>query len=208
VTARFITLEGPDGVGKTEQARRLAFSLQRAGHSVHLLTEPADCPIGSIIRRAQRHEVQLDRRTMALLYTADRQQNSPHIEAMLADGTWIIGDRGALSTWAYAAASSHFDPDVVAWADTLSMFCAKPDLILVLRAPVDVCLARLRDRGADPEMYEDRSTQEHVHVAYDNARNVTMLRRVVRYVDATGTPGAVEARIAKAVAAMTEREAA
>ncbi|MEH1130157.1 dTMP kinase [Micromonospora sp. CPCC 206061] len=92
MTSLFIAVEGPNGVGKTTIATRLATRLQdRTGGSVHLTTEPTDTPLGRLLRAS---ESVLHGRPLALTLAADR---AAHVESevipALDNGRHVVTDR-------------------------------------------------------------------------------------------------------------------
>ena len=101
----FITLEGPEGAGKSTQAARLAELLRVAGASVTLTREPGGTRLGERIREAVL-DPDVDLRhapwTDALLFNAARAQLLAEVvEPAIAGGTIVICDRFADSTLAY-----------------------------------------------------------------------------------------------------------
>ena len=100
----FITLEGPDGSGKTTQAAALIPALRQSGYQVLPTREPGGTPVGEQIR-AIVHDLRntdIVPRTEILLYLASRAQLveqviRPHLQA----GEVVICDRYADSTLAY-----------------------------------------------------------------------------------------------------------
>ncbi len=100
----FITLEGPDGSGKTTQARLLASYLQRQGREVILTREPGGTAIGTQIRDVLHNlnNTEMHPHAEVLLYLASRAQLVAEvIRPALAEGKFIISDRFADSTLAY-----------------------------------------------------------------------------------------------------------
>ncbi len=92
MTSAFLAVEGPNGVGKTTIAIRLATQLQvRTGRPVHLTSEPTDTPLGWLLRRS---ESVLQGRALALALAADR---AAHVEVeiipALDDGRHVVTDR-------------------------------------------------------------------------------------------------------------------
>src|SRR6059058_2875130 len=90
---RFITLEGPDGSGKTTAARHLAEWLRSRGKSALLTGEPGGTPVGDEIRRIVLHHRgvadDLDPRADALLFAAQRAQHVARlIRPALERGEW------------------------------------------------------------------------------------------------------------------------
>ncbi len=88
----FIAVEGPNGVGKTTIAARLADRLAEIGAAgVHLTSEPTRTPLGQLLRR---QEAVLHGRALALALAADR---AAHVETeiipRLDDGLHVVTDR-------------------------------------------------------------------------------------------------------------------
>ena len=76
----FITLEGPDGGGKSTQAQGLAEHLRRVGYAVTLTREPGGTEIGDQIRDLlhDRQHTEMDARAEILLYSAYAHSTSPN----------------------------------------------------------------------------------------------------------------------------------
>ena len=103
----FITLEGPEGAGKTLQAERLAAALAERGHTVRLTREPGGTRLGERIRsivlaEASKGDGLVDASADALLFNAARAQLVAEvIKPALAAGEVVVCARFADSTLAY-----------------------------------------------------------------------------------------------------------
>jgi dTMP kinase len=100
----FLTLEGPEGSGKSTQARRLAARLEAAGRSCVVTREPGGTALGEEVRRILLHAAELEPvpAADALLFNAARAQLvSQVIRPALERGDVVICDRFADSTLAY-----------------------------------------------------------------------------------------------------------
>jgi dTMP kinase len=154
VRARFITLEGGEGAGKTTQARLLADALRAHGFSVLLTREPGGAP-GSEVLRGLLLSAEADWSLPAetLLHFAARAEHvEKTIRPALAAGTWVVCDRFFDSTMVYQGFALGGDRAAIA---TLSnMLGLWPDLTIVLDADVPTAVARLRARGAAADRYE------------------------------------------------------
>ena len=113
---RFITLEGPEGSGKTTAARHLTDWLRTRGMETVLTAEPGGTPLGEEIRRIVLHmrgmSDDLDPRADALLFAAGRAQHvSSVIRPALERGAWVVCARYLDSSLAYQGAGYGNDPD-------------------------------------------------------------------------------------------------
>lgn len=143
----FITIEGPDGGGKTTQAERLAAHLRDLGKRVHLTREPGGTWLGERIR-----ELLLDRTGSvaptdpladAFLFNAARRQLvreviRPELEA----GTTMVCARFTDSTLAYQGYGAGLDIDLLRQLNDAATDGLHPDLTLLLDVPVEAGLAR------------------------------------------------------------------
>lgn len=131
--SKFITLEGPDGSGKTTQAHLLVEWLRESDYDVTLTREPGGTEIGDQIR-AVLHDPQntaMDARTEILLYSASRAQHAAQlIRPALAAGRVVISDRYADSTLAYQGYGRGLDLGELRAITTFATGGLTPDLTL------------------------------------------------------------------------------
>ncbi len=162
--ARFITLEGGEGAGKSTQARRLASVLRTEGINVLETREPGGSPGAEEIRR--------------LLTTGEPDRWSPMAETLLhfaarADhirrtirpalkaGRWVCCDRFADSTMAYQGYGHGIDGDFIARLAAAVLGDLRPDLTLVFDLPVEQGLARAAKRAGQEDRYEKMDIRFH-----------------------------------------------
>lgn len=165
----FITLEGPDGCGKTTQAALLAAALSARGNEVVCLREPGGTPLSEKIRALLLDPAHTDMCSDCelLLYEASRAQLTRQvIEPALAHGKVVVCDRYYDSTYAYQAGGRRLDEGLVREANRLGSCGYTPDVTLVLNLPVDVALSRATQGGADRMEAEGDAFQQRVHDAY------------------------------------------
>ncbi len=146
----FITLEGPDGGGKSTQARELAAYLRQEGRDVLLTREPGGTPIGDQIRKVL---MSLDNAGMIpraefLLFSASRAQLvhqiiRPHLEK----GGVVVCDRFYDSSLAYQGYGHQLDRSTLLTITAFATGGLKPDLTLLLDLPVESGLGRRREAG-------------------------------------------------------------
>jgi dTMP kinase len=141
----FITLEGPDGSGKTSQADRLARDLEREGRTTVLVREPGGTALGERLRDLLLHrsEIAIDPLSDALLFNAARAQLvSEVIRPALAVGATVVCARFADSTLAYQGYGAGVDLDVLRGLEAIATGGLTPDLTILLDLPVEQGLAR------------------------------------------------------------------
>lgn len=168
MAGKFITIEGPDGVGKSTLARGLHSELALKGHQVVLTREPGDGPVGPQIRQILLEGVDIDSWTEVFLFLADRRQ---HVEQLirpaLERGDWVICDRFVDSTIVYQGYGRDLDIGLLRKLNKIATSGLMPDLTLVLDLPVEAALARigsndLFDSGAPSRGQDDRLDREPI----------------------------------------------
>lgn len=173
---KFIVIEGCDGSGTTTQARMLA---ERLGDTNSVVGhEPTGGVIGSIIRRALRHEIDFTWDAMALLFAADRIDHCRRVIApLLVGGTHVICDRYWLSSLVYQTLTADFNEvpgvdsfgankDVLEWVRSLNRRIIQPDVCFVLAVGDEGAAERRQKRGGKPELFEKAELQKRVAEAY------------------------------------------
>ena len=146
---RFITLEGPDGSGKTTAARHLAEWLRSRGEPTVLTGEPGGTALGEEVRRLVLHQRDvsddLDPRTDALLFAAARAQHTARvILPALARGDNVVCARYLDSSLAYQGAAYGIDANAIRGLQDFATYQTLPDLTILVDVPVEVGLARKR----------------------------------------------------------------
>ena len=197
----FITLEGPDGSGKSSLLPRLAAVLRTRGCDVVTTREPGSTPLGEQMRKLVLDtEPRIDRtgRADALLFAASRAQHVAEvIEPALVRGAVVICDRYADSSLAYQGAGSGVPMDELRAVQHFATGGLVPDLTILLDLPVEAGLGRKADEVTRFEAYQDLAYHERVRAAFLGFAAAEPDRYVI--VDATGDEEAV---LAGAVAAL------
>ncbi len=146
----FITLEGPDGSGKSTQASLLVEYLRQGGRDVHATREPGGTSIGDQVRQilANLENTAMHPRTEILLFQASRAQHveqviRPHLE----QGGIVVCDRYADSTLAYQGYGHQVDLERLRAIVDFATGGLKPDLTFLLDIDVEVGLRRRTKSG-------------------------------------------------------------
>ena len=141
----FITLEGPEGSGKTSHIPRLVEYLREKGHIVFPTREPGGTSIGEQIREVihDLKNVEMHPRTETLLYQAARAQIVEQIiKPRLKAGEIVISDRYYDSTIAYQGYGHHQDLEQVRALVKYATGGLVPDLTVLLDIDVEEGLRR------------------------------------------------------------------
>jgi len=141
----FITLEGPEGSGKSTQIRRLAKCLEAMGYPVITTREPGGTPIGDQIRHVLMwmENQELHPRTEILLFLAARAQLVEQvIKPALQDGKIILCDRYGDSTLAYQGYGHGLDLEQLREMLDFATDHLKPDLTILMDLDVKTGLMR------------------------------------------------------------------
>jgi dTMP kinase len=143
----FITLEGPEGSGKSSQLPDLAEFLRGQGWDVLTTREPGGTPIGDQIRQIlmRLDNQELHPRTEILLFLASRAQLVEQvIKPALREGKLVLSDRFGDSTLAYQGYGHGIDLATLRAMLDFATDMLKPDLTLLLDVDVEIGLQRKR----------------------------------------------------------------
>jgi dTMP kinase len=146
----FITLEGPEGSGKSTQAERLSASLTELGFTVYSTREPGGTTLGDELRQLllRRDDLQITAWAEALLFSAARAQLVRDvIRPQLERVDVVICDRFSDSTLAYQGWGRGLDRELLARLQEAATQGLMPDLTLLLDLPAGEGLKRVtRDK--------------------------------------------------------------
>ena len=190
----FITLEGPEGSGKSTQIKRLAKRLEEMGYSVITTREPGGTPIGDQIRQVlvRMENKELHPRTEILLFLAARAQLVEQvIKPALQDGKIILCDRYGDSTLAYQGYGHGLDLDQLRRMLEFATDHLQPDLTILL--DLDVKTGLMRKKAEDEwnrldayeALFHERLREGYLQLAWEEPERW-------RIVDASQTIDAVQ----------------
>ena len=141
-----VSLEGPEGAGKTSVLEALIPILEDSGVEVLTTREPGGVLIGEKIREVilDPSHTEMDPKTELLLYIASRRQHLVEkVLPALAAGKLVIMDRFIDSSVAYQGFGRGLDIDAIDWLNEFATDGLKPDLTLYFDIEVEEGLARI-----------------------------------------------------------------
>jgi len=146
----FITLEGPEGSGKTSHLPKLAEFLRQRGFDVLTTREPGGTPISEQIRTVLHslENKEMNPRAELLLYQASRAQLVEQvIRPQLSKGGIVLSDRYADSTLAYQGYGHQLEIQALKALVSFATGGLKPDLTILLDLEVEIGLQRKELKG-------------------------------------------------------------
>jgi len=142
----FITLEGPEGSGKTTAVETAVKKLQDLGYQIVRTREPGGTPISEQIRNVilDKGNTAMDSKTEALLYAASRRQHLVEkVWPALKEGKIVICDRYLDSSLAYQGGARHLGIEEVLNINLFATENTWPDLTLLFDIDPSIGLARI-----------------------------------------------------------------
>ena len=157
--SKFITLEGIEGVGKTSNLHFIKALLEAAGHACVVTREPGGTPLGESLRELllQHSAEQMSAAAELLMMFAARAEHiNKVITPALQQAKYVLCDRFTEATYAYQGGGRGIDTRKIEQLENWVQGDLRPDLTLILDAPVGVGRARAGKRSAP-----DRIETEH-----------------------------------------------
>lgn len=166
----FITIEGPDGSGKTTQINLLTKYLEHKGYKVNLTREPGGTSISEKIREiilSTENEGMCDM-TEALLYAASRAQHvEEKIRPLLDKGEIVICDRFVDSSVVYQGVARNLGVDTIEKINSYATSGLEPDITFLLYIDAEEGIRRKKDqRNLDRLEKEKLEFHQQVCEAY------------------------------------------
>ena len=166
----FITLEGGEGVGKSTNMLFIKQLLEDAGISVVTTREPGGTEFAEKIRTLlleNRDEAVSEQAELLLMFAARAQHIHHKIQPALSRGEWVLCDRFTDATYAYQGGGRNMDVKMIEWLENKVQGELRPDLTLLLDAPIHVGMDRAGKRGKlDRFELEEHTFFERVRTAY------------------------------------------
>ena len=162
--AKFITLEGIEGSGKTSSLKSITDLLDKKNISYIVTREPGGSSIGKELRAILLDpDTELSPEVELMLMLSDRKD---HVEKIilpnLEKGYWVISDRFMDSSIAYQGGGRQLDKKlIISLTDYLNL--PQPDLTLLFDLPVEISLSRVKARG-ELDRFEKEELEFHKRI--------------------------------------------
>jgi len=180
--AKFITLEGIEGSGKTSSIRSITNLLDNKNTSYVVTREPGGSSIGSELRSILLDtNTEISSEVELMLMLADRKD---HVEKVilpnLEAGNWVISDRFMDSSLAYQGGGRGLDMEMInAFSNNLNL--PIPDLTLLFDVPVEISLLRVKARGEldrfeqEELAFHNRIRDAYLELAEQNVNRIQII---------------------------------
>ena len=198
----FITLEGPDGSGKSTMAGLIGEYLKEQGVDHVITREPGGTAIGEKIRGIiiDRENINMGPETEALLFAASRAQHvHEKILPSVEEGKVVVCDRFLLSSLAYQGVGRGLGIQEVKAVNEFGLRGMTPDLILFFHVDPEVTLLRKTKEGGDRLEEEGGAFHREVYEGY-----MTLLEMYPDNVVVIDAEKSVEEVYAQTIAALAE----
>ncbi|MEA3290891.1 MAG: dTMP kinase [Pseudomonadota bacterium] len=187
---KFITVEGPDGAGKTTQLAFIERRLRQRGLEPVMTREPGGTGLGEELRAVllNHHGSPICADAELLMMFAARAQHiDERILPALAAGQWVVSDRFTDASYAYQGGGRGIPQARLESLESWVQADFQPDLTLLLDVPVAIGLQRAGGRGEADDRFEQEAIafKEAVREAY--LQRAQSHPRRIRVVDASGT---------------------
>jgi len=155
-TGKFISFEGIEGVGKSTNIAHLTKLIEERGHKVLTTREPGGTPMAERIRELlieHGDEPMPDIAELLLMFASRALHVSNVIQPALTAGTWVVCDRFTDASRAYQGGGRGIPQEDINRLASWVLGDLKPDLTILLDAPVETGMSRAGQRG-EPDRFE------------------------------------------------------
>lgn len=197
--AKFITLEGIDGAGKSTQMRWIEASLRARGIAFLMTREPGGTQLGEKLREILLHQSMHPETEALLMFAARAEHLAGIIRPALDAGVWVISDRFTDASFAYQGGGRGLDYARLIALEEWVQGDFQPDHTLLFDVPVEVARERLtRNAELDRFEHEEATFFNRVRGAYlDRARRFPQRFNVI---DASLPLDGIEKRLGEIIA--------
>ena len=201
---RFITLEGPEGAGKSTHLKALAEKLKARGIPVLTTREPGGTLLGELVRKIlqfnEAGEAPVPTAELLLFLASRAQLVHNVILPALERGEWVLSDRFCDSTFAYQGYGRGMNLDELRAINAFATQTLMPDMTLLLDIPRDESRQRVAARQEQADRFEQERDAFHVRLAEGFRQLAEQEPQRIRRIDSTQPQADTEAAIWSAVA--------
>ena len=174
MNAKFITLEGMDGAGKSTHISSIIELLSARGVEVVSTREPGGTELGERLRELLLHEAMHPETETLLMFAARREHIAQVIKPALARGACVLSDRFTDATYAYQCGAKSVDASKIELLEHWVQDSLQPDMTLLFDVPVEVSMQRL-SAARTPDKFERESADFFTRI-----RNAYLQREIGR----------------------------
>lgn len=150
--AKFITIEGIDGSGKSTMSHYIVEKIKERGYDVILTREPGGTEVSEKIREVILYN-EIDSKTEVLLFAASRREHVvKKIKPALEKGVFVVCDRFLDSSIAYQSYGRGLDVNEIIDINNYALEGLKPDLTLYFDVEVEKGLSRTQKRDENNKL--------------------------------------------------------
>ena len=201
-SAKFISLEGIDGAGKSSHVKWLAEHIRNAGHDLVLTREPGGTPLGERLRELLLNEPMDPRSEILLAFAARQAHLSQLILPSLERGAWVLSDRFSDATYAYQGGGRGVDAAQIRVLEQWVQQGLQPDLVLYFDVPTEVGMARRQIASTTLDRFEQEQAEFFGRVRSVYRARAQAEPQRIRVIDGTRSIEAVRAQIDSILAAI------
>ena len=188
MTAKFITIEGIEGAGKSTQLTFIERFLSEKGKDVTVTREPGGTDLGEQIRSLLLTPTPTPMAVdteLLLMFAARAEHVQQLIKPALANNTWVISDRFTDATFAYQGGGRGIDQQRISQLADWTLSGLKPDLTFVFDLPVEMGQQRVLKRNQGIDRFEQEKVDffEKIRACYLDRAEADPKR--IRVIDAS-----------------------
>lgn len=201
MTAKFITLEGMDGAGKSTHIPGIIAALQARGHEVVSTREPGGTLLGERLRDILLHEPMHAETETLLMFAARREHIARVIAPALARGAYVLSDRFTDATYAYQCGAKGVAALKIQLLEKWVQAELQPDITLLFDVPVEVSMQRLASARA-PDKFEREGIDFFTHIREAYLQRAQQNPARFRVIDANRAVEEVNLSVANIIATL------